>query len=252
MIQLKTAAELQTMTQACKLSNAALWSVESYMQPGITTKELDHIMHKFIVQAGARPSFLGIDGFPACACISVNDEVIHGIPSAKRKLREGDVVSIDVGAYYEGFHGDNAYTFGVSTITKEAKQLLEATNECLRLAIEQAVQGNRVGDISHAVQTYAESFGYGIVREYVGHGVGKELHEAPEIPNFGAAGRGPRLVPGMVIAIEPMINLKGAAVKQLSDKWTIVTASGSISAHFEHTVAITDNGPKILTLKGQD
>lgn len=247
LIQLKTAKELLSMAEACRISNAALWSVEKHIQPGITTKELDRIMHQFIVTAGAKPSFLGEDGFPASACISVNDEVIHGIPSPKIKLKEGDIVSIDVGACWDGFHGDNAYTFAVGRIAPEAQQLLKVTNECLYKAIEQAVPGNRVGDISHAVQEHAESFGYGVVREYIGHGVGKELHEAPEIPNYGPKGRGVRLVPGMVIAIEPMINLKGAGIKSSSDGWTILTASGSVSAHFEHTVAITEDGAKILT-----
>lgn len=248
MIQLKTAKELELMEQACRLSNAALWSVENYMQEGITTMELDHIMNKFITQAGGTASFYKLYDFPEHACISVNDEVIHGIPSSRVKLKDGDVVSIDVGAHLNGFHGDNAYTFMVGNVKDETKKLLEVTKEALNRGIEQAVAGNRVGDISHAVQTYAESFGFAVVREYVGHGVGKEVHEAPEIPNFGAAGRGPRLVPGMVIAIEPMINLKGAAVRQLPNKWTIVTASGSPSAHFEHTIAITENGPKILTV----
>lgn len=247
LIQLKTARELVAMEQACKISNEALWSVEKHIQQGITTKELDSIMHKFIVAAGAKPSFLGQDGFPASACISVNNEVIHGIPSSKVHLKEGDIVSIDVGAYYNGFHGDNAYTFPVGKISAENEQLLRVTNECLYKAIEQAIPGNRIGDISFAVQSHAESFGYGVVREYIGHGVGKELHEAPEIPNYGSAGRGIRLVPGMVIAIEPMINLKGAGIKTSPDKWTIITASGSVSAHFEHTVAITESGGKILT-----
>ena len=249
MIVLKNAQELHSMSEACRLSNAALWSVADYMQPGVTTKELDHIIHKFIVQSGAKPSFLGLYGFPGSACISINQQVIHGIPSGKVKLKDGDVVSVDVGAYYEGFHGDNAYTFAVGQIPEEAQQLLRVTEECLMKGIEQAIPGNRIGDVSNAVQCHAESYGYGVVREYVGHGVGRELHEDPEVPNFGKAGRGVRLVPGMTIAIEPMINLKGAAVKTLSDGWTVETVSGSISAHFEHTVAITETGAKILTLR---
>ncbi len=249
MVILKNAQEIQAVSEACKLSNAALWSVESYMQPGVTTKEIDHVLHKFIVQAGGKPSFLGLYGFPGSACISLNNEVIHGIPSPKVKLKEGDIVKVDVGAFYNGFHGDNAWTFQVGKVDPATVQLLKETQECLRLGIEQAKPGNRIGDISHAVQSHAESFGYGVVREFVGHGVGRKVHEDPEVPNFGKPGRGIRLVPGMVLAIEPMINLSGAGVKQLADGWTIVTQSGSNSAHFEHTVVITEDGAKILTVK---
>ncbi len=248
MVILKNPHELAAMREACKLSNAALWAVEPYIQEGVTTKELDHVLHKFIVQAGGKPSF-PMNGFPASACISLNDQVIHGIPSPKVKLKEGDIVKVDVGAFYEGFHGDNAYTFPVGKISPEAQALLKATEESLYAGIEQARAGNRVGDISHAVQAYNESRGYSVVREYVGHGVGRSLHEDPEIPNFGKAGRGVRLVPGMTIAIEPMINLSGPGVKTLPDGWTVVTQSGSLSAHFEHTVVITEDGAKILTLR---
>lgn len=249
MIELKNAHELAKVAEACRLSNAALWSVEPYVQPGVTTKELDHVVHKFITQAGGTPSFLNLYGFPGSACISVNDQVIHGIPSSRVKLKEGDIVKVDVGAFYEGYHGDNAYTFPVGGISEEAKQLLKVTEESLYKGIEQAKPGNRIGDISHAVQEYNESFGYGVVREFVGHGVGRKVHEDPEVPNFGKAGRGVRLVPGMVIAIEPMINLSGAGVRTLEDGWTVVTQSGSLSAHFEHTVAITEGGPRILTVR---
>lgn len=249
MIELRNAQELAKISQACKLSNAALWAVEPYIQPGVTTKELDHVLHKFITQAGGTPSFLNLYGFPGSACISVNDQVIHGIPSPRIKLKEGDIVKVDVGAFYEGFHGDNAYTFPVGQISEEARKLLKVTEESLYKGIEQARPGNRIGDISHAVQAYNEGFGYGVVREFVGHGVGKKVHEDPEIPNFGKAGRGVRLVPGMVIAIEPMINLSGAGVRTLADGWTDVTKSGSLSAHFEHTVAITESGAKILTVR---
>ncbi len=249
MVILKNAQEIQAVSEACKLSNAALWSVESYMQPGVTTKEIDHVLHKFIVQAGGKPSFLGLYGFPGSACISLNSEVIHGIPSPKVKLKEGDIVKVDVGAFYNGFHGDNAWTFQVGKVDPATVRLLKETQECLRLGIEQAKPGNRIGDISHAVQSHAESFGYGVVREFVGHGVGRKVHEDPEVPNFGKPGRGVRLVPGMILAIEPMINLSGAGVKQLADGWTIVTQSGSNSAHFEHTVVITEDGAKILTVK---
>ena len=207
------------------------------------------MIHKFIVQAGAKPSFLGYGGFPASACISLNDQVTHGIPSSREILKDGDVVSVDVGAYYNGFHGDNAYTFRVGAVTPEAEKLLRVTEESLMKGIQQAKAGNRIGDISNAIQTYTESFGYGVVREYIGHGVGRDLHEDPEVPNFGKPGRGMRLVAGMTIAIEPMINLSGAGVRQLSDGWTVVTKSGSISAHFEHTVLITEEGAKILTVR---
>lgn len=217
------------------------------MKPGVTTKEIDTAVHKYIVSTGAKPNFLGYGGFPGSACISVNDVVIHGIPSQKIILREGDIVSVDVGAIYNGFNGDNAFTYKVGEVSNEAHMLLKVTNDCLYKAIEQAKVGNRMGDISHAVQEYAESFGYGVVRKFVGHGVGRNLHEDPEVPNFGTAGKGIRLAAGMTLAIEPMINLKGEDVLVKSDGWTTVTSSGSLSAHFEHTIVITNDGPKILT-----
>jgi len=192
---------------------------------------------------------LGYGGFPASACVSVNNEVIHGIPSKQRILREGDIVSIDVGAFYKGYHGDTAATVGVGSISAEAQQLMDVTARCLELGIAQAIRGNRIGDIGAAVQQHAESFGYGVVREFIGHGVGAQLHEDPEVPNYGRAGRGPRLAPGMTIAIEPMINLVGEDVEVQPDGWTVLTASGSLSAHFEHTIAITDNGPVVLTTR---
>ena len=210
--------------------------------------EIDRKIHDFITKSGATPSFLNYMGYPASACISVNDVVIHGIPSDYH-LKEGDIVSIDVGAYYQGFHGDNAYTFIVGDTSEETKSLLKETQVSLMKGIEQAVVGNRIGDISHAVENHVSQFGYGIVRQFVGHGVGKHLHEDPEVPNFGRPGRGPRLVEGMTIAIEPMINLKGDGVKVMPDGWTTKTVSGSVSAHFEHTIAITKNGPVILTVR---
>lgn len=214
----------------------------------MTTYELDKIIHDYIVKHGATPSFLGYGGFPASACISINNKVIHGIPSKHEHIKDGDIVSIDVGAYIDGFHGDTAYTFAVGNVSEEAAQLLKVTKEGLFKGIEQAVPGNRVGDISHAVEEYCSSYGYGIVKNYVGHGVGAKLHESPEVPNFGKAGRGPRLVAGMTIAIEPMINAVGEDVKVLPDGWTVLTKSGSLSAHFEHSVAITSEGPVILTM----
>lgn len=247
MIVLKTKSELTLMREAGRIAAQALHAGVGAVRPGVTTMEINHIIENVIRSGGAVPSFLNYGGFPAAACISINEEVIHGIPSKKRVIREGDIVSIDVGALYKGYHGDTAFTVGAGEVPAEVRQLLEVTQKCLVLGIEAAQPGNRLGDIGSAVQACAESFGYGVVREYVGHGVGKKLHEEPEVPNFGTAGKGRRLSPGMTIAIEPMINLKGAGVKQLADGWTVVTASRLPSAHFEHTVAITDNGPVILT-----
>lgn len=246
MISVKTASQIAQMKDACKISAQALALAGESLEVGMTTKELDNIIHKFIVSTGAKPSFLGYAGYPASACISVNDEVIHGIPG-NRKILDGDVVSVDVGAYYNGYHGDNAYTFMVGNVAPEVKKLLEETKASLYKGIEQAVVGNRIGDISHAIEEHINSFGYGIVRKYVGHGVGRELHEEPEVPNFGRAGHGVRLTAGMTIAIEPMINLKGDDVYSLPDGWTVKTVSKTASAHFEHTIAITSNGPVILT-----
>ena len=212
----------------------------------MTTKELDKVIHDYIVSHGAKPSFLGYGGFPGSACISINDEVIHGIPG-HRKICEGDIVSVDVGAYINGYHGDSCKTFAVGQISDDAARLMKITEESLYKGIEQAVVGNRLGDISHAVEEHVVSNGMAVVKKYVGHGVGRELHESPEVPNFGKAGHGPRLVAGMVIAIEPMVNLVGEDVKVLPDGWTVLTKSGSLSAHFEHTVAITPDGPVILT-----
>lgn len=248
MITVKTASQIAAMKEACKISAEALALAGSSVEDGMSTKELDAIIHKFIVKAGAKPSFLGYGGFPATACISVNDEVIHGIPNKHRIIHNGDIVSVDVGAYYRGYHGDNAATFPVGEVSAEARQLLAVTKEALFKGISQATVGNRIGDISYAIEEYVTPFGYGIVRQYVGHGVGTEMHEEPEVPNFGKPGRGVRLVEGMTIAIEPMINIKGDGVKVLPDKWTVKTASGSLSAHFEHTIAITADGPVIMTV----
>ncbi len=247
MIELKTTSEIKKMSEACKISAQALKLAGDYMKPGVSTKEIDDAIRKFIVSTGAKPNFLGYGGFPGSACISVNNVVIHGIPSADIILKDGDIVSVDTGAFYDGFNGDNAYTFAVGEISEEAKKLLKVTEECLYKGIDAAKIGNRIGDISNAVQTHAESFGYGVVKKFVGHGVGHHLHEDPEVPNFGKAGRGPRLAAGMTLAIEPMINLVGEDVKVLSDGWTTVTTSGSIAAHFEHTIVITSDGAKILT-----
>ena len=247
MVVLKTARELQLMQHACKISAQALELAGKAVKPGVSTYDIDALIHDFIVGAGAKPSFLGYGGFPASSCISINDEIIHGIPNRKRIIQNGDIVSIDVGAFIDGFHGDNAYTFAAGDISDEAKKLLEATEQSLYEAIKVAVAGNRIGDIGSAVSNYVEDRGFSVVREYVGHGVGRDLHEDPEVPNFGKAGHGVRLVPGMTIAIEPMINAGGREVKRLADKWTVVTADHSLSAHFEHTVVITAEGPVIMT-----
>ena len=247
MVVLKTARELQLMQHACKISAQALELAGKAVKPGVSTYDIDALIHDFIVGAGAKPSFLGYGGFPASSCISINDEIIHGIPNRKRIIQNGDIVSIDVGAFIDGFHGDNAYTFAAGDISDEAKKLLEATEQSLYEAIKVAVAGNRIGDIGSAVSNYVEDRGFSVVREYVGHGVGRDLHEDPEVPNFGKAGHGVRLVPGMTIAIEPMINAGGREVKRLADKWTVVTADHSLSAHFEHTIVITAEGPVIMT-----
>lgn len=246
MIVLKTHSELEQMKKACRISAEALNVAEEWMRPGVTTKEIDHAIHNYIVKCGAKPSFLGLYGFPASACISVNDVVIHGIPSGYT-LKEGDIVSVDVGASIDGFHGDNAYTFPVGKIPEDVAELLRVTEESLYKGIEAAVVGNRIGDISYAVQSHVTPYGYGIVRQFVGHGVGRQLHEDPEVPNFGRPGRGPRLAEGMTIAIEPMITLEGDDVTIDADKWTTRTKSGKAAAHFEHTIAITRDGPVILT-----
>lgn len=248
MIVLKTANEITQMREAGRVSAQALMAGVAAVAPGKTTMDINRVIDECIRSHGAVPSFLGYGGFPAAACISINDEVIHGIPSKKRVIREGDIVSIDVGAIYKGYHGDNAYTVGAGEISPEVRQLLETTQRCLELGIAAAQAGNRLGDIGQAVQDCAESFGYGVVRDFVGHGIGKKLHEEPEVPNYGTAGKGRRLSSGMTIAIEPMINMKGSGIRELDDGWTIVTTNGLPSAHFEHTVAITDNGPVILTL----
>lgn len=247
MIVLKTARELTLMREACRISAGALRVAGEAVRPGISTWEIDRIAYNYIKSQGAEPNFLGLYGFPATACISINDEVIHGIPSKTRILKEGDIVSIDLGAKKNGFNGDNAATFAVGNISEEARKLMDVTRESLYEAIKAAVPGNKIGDIAFAVQSYCESHGYGVVREYTGHGVGKELHEDPSVPNYGKAGRGVRLIPGMTLAIEPMINEGTASVKVMPDGWTVKTRDAKLSAHFEHTVAITADGPVILT-----
>ncbi len=247
MIAIKNKRELQAMKEACVISARALKLAGEAVQPGVTTAEIDREVRRYIESQGAKPSFLGYGGFPASACISVNNVVIHGIPD-KRVIKAGDIVSVDVGAFLNGFHGDNAATFAAGEVSPEAQALMDATRESLYEGIRAAKAGNRIGDIGAAVQRYVEVRGYSVVRQFVGHGVGANLHEDPSVPNFGTPGRGPRLLPGMTIAIEPMINAGVSDVKILKDGWTTVTADGKLSAHFEHSVAITPDGPVILTL----
>ena len=247
MIVLKTTRELSLMKEACRISAGALRVAGEAVKPGVSTAEIDRIAYEYIISQGAEPNFLHLYGFPATACISVNDEVIHGIPSKERILKEGDIVSIDLGAKKHGFNGDNAATFACGKISDEAQRLIDVTRESLYEAIKVAVPGGKIGDIGSCVQRYCEERGFSVVREYTGHGVGKELHEDPAVPNYGTAGRGVRLLPGMTIAIEPMINQGTKAIRRLSDGWTVKTADGKLSAHFENTVAITKDGPVILT-----
>ena len=246
MISVKNKRELQAMREACVISARALKLAGEAVQPGVTTAEIDREVRRYIESTGAKPSFLGYGGFPASACISVNNVVIHGIPD-KRVIKAGDIVSVDVGAFYNGYHGDNAATFAAGEVSPEAQALMDATRESLYEGIKAAAAGNRIGDIGAAVQRYVEVRGYSVVRQFVGHGVGANLHEDPSVPNFGTPGRGPRLLPGMTLAIEPMVNDGVSEVKILGDGWTTVTADGSLSAHFEHTIAITPDGPVILT-----
>lgn len=250
MITLKSPREIDTMAAAGKIVADTLALMERSARPGVSTKELDRQAEEFIrSHPGARPSFKGLYDFPATLCTSINSEVVHGIPSSKRVLKEGDLISVDVGVQLEGLHADSAATFPVGTIPAEAQRLLQVTKDALAAGIAQAKAGNHVGDIGHAVQQVAESAGYSVVREMVGHGIGSAFHEEPQVPNFGKPKRGARLVPGMTIAIEPMVNVGGAEIRTLADKWTVVTVDGSLSAHFEHTVAIGENGesPRILT-----
>ena len=248
MIYLKNPDQIKKMQIAGRITGEALLLAGEAVREGVTTAQLDKIIRNHIEKSGAKPSFLGYGGFPASACISVNDEVIHGIPSPKKILKEGDIVKIDVGAYIGGFHGDSARTFAVGKISDEAQLLIDATRDSFFKAIEALEKQNaRVGDIGAAVEGHVKQFGFSVVRKYVGHGVGRDLHEDPSVPNYGTAGRGQRISEGMVIAIEPMVNVGTGAVRELSDGWTVLTADSKLSAHYEHTVAITENGPLLLT-----
>ncbi|MCD8501855.1 MAG: type I methionyl aminopeptidase [Bacillaceae bacterium] len=246
MIICKTPRELDIMRVAGKIVALTHQELQKYIEPGITTKELDSIAEKYIRQHDAIPSFKGYNGFTGSICASVNEELVHGIPG-NRALKNGDIISIDIGAKYNGYHGDSAWTYAVGEITEDNQKLLDVTEESLYKGLAQAQPGARLSDISHAIQTYVESFNFSVVREYVGHGVGQNLHEDPQIPHFGPPGKGPRLKPGMVLAIEPMINAGKRYVRTLPDNWTVVTTDGKMCAHFEHTIAIVETGYEILT-----
>lgn len=248
MIIRKSSAEIGIMREAGRITARALRSVGEAVRPGVTTGELDAIAEDVIHSAGALPAFKGYQGFPATICASLNEQVVHGIPG-ERRLAEGDILSVDVGAIVDGYYGDSAYTFAVGAVSDEATRLMDATRAALEAGMARCVPGMRLYDISNAVQNVAEGAGFSIVREYVGHGIGRAMHEEPQIPNFGPAGKGPTLKPGMVLAIEPMVNAGGAAVRSLDDGWTVVTQDMRPSAHFEHTVAVTDDGPYVLTVE---
>jgi len=247
MIILKSKREIDIMREANQIVADTHALLADKIEPGISTAELDKIAEEYINSRGAVPSFKGYQGFPASICISINEEVVHGIPSSHRFLKNGDIVSIDIGSFYEGFNGDAARTHPVGEVSEDAKKLLEVTEKSLLTGIEKALIGNRLFDISHAVQEYVEANGFSVVRDYVGHGIGRDMHEDPQIPNFGPAGKGPKLKEGMTLAIEPMVNIGSYDVETLEDKWTVVTKDGSLSAHFEHTIAVTTDGVEILS-----
>ncbi len=247
MISIKSPSEIEKMRAAGRLTAQARKLAGSLVRPGITTGEIDREVRRFIESHGAKPSFLGYGGFPASTCISINEVVIHGIPGS-RKLKEGDIVSVDVGAFLNGYHGDCAATYFCGEVSEEARRLVEVTRQSFFEGVKNARVGCRVSDVSHAVQQYVESFGYGVVRDFVGHGVGSKMHEAPEVPNYGAAGHGARFQPGMVIAVEPMVCAGDWRVRVLPDKWTTVSADGSLAAHYENTILITDGEPELLTV----
>jgi methionyl aminopeptidase len=247
MVHIKSTDDIEKIRKASEIVGRTLQFLSQYVQAGITTLELDSIAESEIRKTGARPAFKGYRGFPSTLCVSINEEIVHGIPSSRRKLKDGDIVSLDLGAIWDGFYGDAARTFAVGTITKEAKRLVDVTRESLNIAIDHAREGNRIGDIGFAVQKFVESYGYSVVREFVGHGIGRNLHEDPQIPNYGKPGQGPRIKAGMVFAIEPMVCQGGPEVEILEDNWTAITRDRSLAAHFEHSLAITEDGPVVLS-----
>jgi len=246
-IQLKSPREIETMAAGGRILAATHRHIQPALVPGISTAEIDAMVEAFIRAQGAVPSFKGLYGFPASACISLNDEIVHGIPSPRRLLNAGDIITVDIGVHHGGFHTDSAWTYAVGTIPPETQRLLDVTERSLHAGIAAATPGNHIGDIGHAVEEVVVRAGYSVVRDLVGHGVGTSMHEEPQVPNHGKPKRGPKLQVGMTIAIEPMVNAGGAATRTLADKWTIVTLDGALSAHFEHTIAITAEGPRILT-----
>ena len=246
MISLKSSHEIEAMRRAGKITADARALARDMVKPGVTTQQIDKAVYHFIKSQGATPSFLNYNGYPASVCVSVNDEIIHGIPG-KRMLKEGDIVSVDVGAYIGGFHGDCAGTYPCGQVSDQALDLIRVTQQSFFEGLKFAREGYRLSDISHAVQEYVESHGYSVVREYVGHGIGRRMHESPEVPNFGNPGHGPRLLRGMTIAVEPMVNAGSAAIRQMSDGWTVKTADGKNAAHYENTILITDGEPELLT-----
>ena len=248
MIQLKNSAQISIMMEAGRITGEALLLAREHVREGITTKELDTLIRNYIEKCGAKPSFLGYGGFPGSACISINDEVIHGIPSKNRVIREGDLVKVDVGAFYKGFHGDSARTIPVGKVSDEALKLVEVTRQSFFEGVANMKVGNRIGDIGSAIQQKVESNGFSVVRRYIGHGIGHDLHESPDVPNFGTAGRGTRLCAGMALAIEPMVNIGTEEVVEMPDKWTVKTRDHSLSAHYENTCALTSDGVVITTL----
>ena len=247
MIQIKNPVQIAAMKEAGRITGEALLVARDHIRPGVSTKELDTVIRNHIEKQGAKPSFLGLYGCPGSACISINDEVIHGSPSRQRVLQEGDIVKIDLGAFYKGFHGDSARTFPVGKVSDEAMRLIAATKQSFYEALTAVKVGNRIGDIGAAVDGYVRSQGFSVVRRYVGHGIGRDVHEQPDVPNYGTPGRGPRLCAGLVIAIEPMVNAGAHEVREMSDGWTVKTVDGSLSAHYENTVALTEDGIINLT-----
>ena len=252
MIQLKNSQQISAMMEAGRITGEALLKAREHIREGVSTYEIDKVIREYIERCGAKPSFLGYGGFPASACISINDEVIHGIPSKKRILKEGDIVKVDVGAFYKGFHGDSARTIAVGNVSAEAEKLIRVTRESFFAGVANVKIGNRLGDVGSAIQKCVENEGFSVVRRYIGHGIGRELHEQPDVPNYGTEGRGTRLCAGMALAIEPMVNIGSEQVLEMPDGWTVKTQDHSLSAHYENTVALTSDGVVITTLVDRD